>query len=172
MGRYNLTRLFKEMNMVVRKFKARDLSEIANSVSPFTVGFDRVFDNLNTVAELSNNYPPYNIIDNDSGKYTIEFAAAGFTNEELSLVQVPEGNKLVVQGMQGKSDERKFLHQGIGARNFTKTFALNQDVQVTGAEFVQGMLKIYLEHIVPEERKPREIKINEIGDDDKQFLQD
>ena len=158
--------------MVVRKFKATDLHEIASQISPFTIGFDRVFDNLNTVAELSNNYPPYNIVDVGEGKYVIEFAAAGFTDEELSLVQVPEGNKLVIQGMQGKSDERKFLHQGIGARNFTKTFALNQDVQVTGAEFVQGMLKIYLEHIVPEERKPREIKINEIGKSKKNFLQD
>ncbi|MDB4351215.1 Hsp20 family protein, partial [bacterium] len=119
--------------------------------------------------ELSNNYPPYNIIDNGEGKYTIEFAAAGFTEEELSLVQVPEGNKLVVQGMQSEEDERTFLHKGIGARNFTKTFALNQDVQVTGAAFVQGMLKIFLEHVVPEERKPKEIKI---GIDEKQFLQD
>ena len=155
--------------MVVRKYKAADLHEIANSLTPFTIGFDKVFDNINTVAELSNNYPPYNIIDNGKGKYTIEFAAAGFTEEELSLVQVPEGNKLVVQGMQSEEDERTFLHKGIGARNFTKTFALNQDVQVTGAAFVQGMLKIFLEHVVPEERKPKEIKI---GIDEKQFLQD
>jgi len=155
--------------MVVRKFKAHDLHEIANSLTPFTIGFDKVFDNINTVAELSNNYPPYNIIDDGEGKYTIEFAAAGFTEEELSLVQVPEGNKLVVQGMQSEEDERTFLHKGIGARNFTKTFALNQDVQVTGAAFVQGMLKIFLEHVVPEERKPKEIKI---GLSDKKFLQD
>jgi len=152
--------------MVVRKFKATDLHEIASQISPFTIGFDRVFDNLNTVAELSNNYPPYNIVDVGEGKYTIEFAAAGFKEDELSLVQVPEGNKLVVQGMQGKADERKFLHQGIGARNFTKTFALNQDVQVTGATFVDGVLNIHLEHIVPDERKPKEIKIG------KTFLQE
>lgn len=155
--------------MVVRKFNARDLHEIANSISPFTIGFDRVFDNLNTVAELSNNYPPYNIVEDGEGKYTIEFAAAGFAEEELSITQVPEGNKLVVQGVQNDADERNFVHKGIGARNFTKTFALNQDVQVTGAAFVQGILKIFLEHIVPEERKPKEIKI---GIDEKQFLQD
>ena len=152
--------------MVVRKFKATDLHEIASQISPFTIGFDRVFDNLNSVAELSNNYPPYNIVDVGAGKYIIEFAAAGFKEDELSLVQVPEGNKLVVQGMQGKADERKFLHQGIGARNFTKTFALNQDVQVTGAAFVDGVLSIQLEHIVPDERKPKEIKIG------KTFLQE
>ena len=155
--------------MVVRKYKATDLHEIANSLTPFTIGFDRVFDNLNTVAELSNNYPPYNIVENGDGKYTIEFAAAGFDDDELSITQVPEGNKLVVQGVQSEEDKRTFLHKGIGGRNFTKTFALNQDVQVTGAAHVKGLLKIFLEHIVPEERKPKEIKI---GFDDKQFLQD
>lgn len=155
--------------MVVRKFNARDLNEIVNSISPFTIGFDRVFDNLNTVAELSNNYPPYNIVDDGQGKYTIEFAAAGFTEEELTITQVPEGNKLVIQGVQGEADERNFVHKGIGARNFTKTFALNQDVQVTGAEFERGILKILLEHVVPEERQPKQIKI---GSSEKQFLQD
>ena len=152
--------------MVVRKFKATDLHEIASQISPFTIGFDRVFDNLNSVAELSNNYPPYNIVDVGAGKYTIEFAAAGFKEDELTVTQVPEGNKLVVQGVQSKEDERKYVHQGIAARNFTKTFALNQDVQVTGAALVDGVLNIQLEHIVPDERKPKEIKIG------KTFLQE
>ena len=156
--------------MVVRKFNARDLNEIVNSISPFTIGFDRVFDNLNTVAELSNNYPPYHIVDDGQGKYTIEFAAAGFTEEELNITQVPEGNKLVVQGVQAEADERNFVHKGIGARNFTKTFALNQDVQVTGADFVNGVLQISLERIVPEERQPKFIPIGK--KDDKQFLQE
>ena len=152
--------------MVVRKFKATDLHDIASQISPFTIGFDRVFDNLNSVAELSNNYPPYNIVDVGAGKYVIEFAAAGCKEDELTVTQVPEGNKLVVQGVQSKEDERKYVHQGIAARNFTKTFALNQDVQVTGAALVDGVLNIQLEHIVPDERKPKEIKIG------KTFLQE
>ena len=151
---------------MVKTFRARDLHEIANSLSPFTIGFDRVFENLNNVAELSNNYPPYNIVEDGDGKYTIEFAAAGFTDEELTITQVPEGNKLVVQDISTKDDDREYVHKGIGARNFTKTFALNQDVQVTGASFEQGILQISLEHIVPEERKPKTIQIN------KQFLQE
>ena len=152
--------------MVVRKFKATDLHDLASQISPFTIGFDRVFDNLNSVAELSNNYPPYNIVEVGEGKYVIEFAAAGFKEDELTVTQVPEGNKLVVQGVQSKEDERKYVHQGIAARNFTKTFALNQDVQVTGAALVDGVLNIQLEHIVPDERKPKEIKIG------KTFLQE
>ena len=71
--------------MVVRKFKATDLHDLASQISPFTIGFDRVFDNLNSVAELSNNYPPYNIADVGAGKYSIEFAAAGFKEPEPAL---------------------------------------------------------------------------------------
>ena len=150
--------------MVVRKFNAASLDDIMEHLSPFTIGFDRVFDNINTVAELSNNYPPYNIVREGNDKFIIEFAAAGFSQDELTVTQVPEGNKLVIQGMQSKADERTFIHKGIGARNFTKTFALNQDVQVTGADFVNGMLQISLEHIVPEERQPKHIKIGDMSD--------
>ena len=156
--------------MVVRKFNAASLDDIMEQLSPFTIGFDKVFNNLNTVAELSNNYPPYNIIREGNDKFIIEFAAAGFSEDELTVTQVPEGNKLVIQGTQNKADERTFLHKGIGARNFTKTFALNQDVQVVGADFVNGMLQISLEHIVPEERQPKFIPIGK--KDDKQFLQE
>jgi molecular chaperone IbpA len=151
---------------MVTKFRARDLHDIANNIAPFTIGFDHLFDNLNNVAELSNNYPPYNIVDEGDSKYTIEFAAAGFTDEELTITQVPEGNKLVVQGIQSEDDDRTFVHKGIGSRNFTKTFALNQDVEVVGAGFSDGILTISLEHIVPEERKPKNISIK------KQFLQE
>ena len=156
--------------MVVRKFNAASLNDIMEQLSPFTIGFDRVFDNLNTVAELSNNYPPYNIVREDDEKFVIEFAAAGFSEDELSITQVPEGNKLVIQGVQKEADERDFVHRGIGARNFTKTFALNQDVQVTSADFVNGVLQISLERIVPEERKPKFIPIG--NKEAKQFLQD
>ena len=152
--------------MVVRKFNASNLEDIKNQISPFTIGFDRIFSNLHTVADLSNNYPPYNIV-KDKDLYIIEFAAAGFEEEELTIHQIPDGNKLVIQGVQGKADEREFIHRGIGARNFTKTFALNDDIEVVGAEFTHGMLRITLEHIVPEEKKPKEIKIST-----KTFLQE
>lgn len=153
--------------MVVSKFNSRDLHEIANSFSPYTIGFDQVFQELNKVVETSNNYPPYNIVEDGENKYVIELAIAGFTEEEISITQVPDGNKLVVNGKQESSDVREYIHRGIASRNFSKTFVLKQDVQVTGASFDLGILKINLEHIVPEELQPREIKIGS-----KQFLQD
>lgn len=146
---------------MVRKYTVANMAEILDNVRPFTVGFDRVFDNLNTVSEIANNYPPYNIIKNEDDNFTIEIACAGFRKEEFNIHVVPQGNKLVVQGVQDRGeDKREYYHKGIGARNFTRTFALSEDVKVTGSEFVDGMLNIFLTREIPEEKKPIEIKVN------------
>ena len=111
--------------------------------------------------EIASNYPPYNIVktDNDDG-FIIEIAAAGFTEDEFNIHVVPEGNKLVVQGVQDRGeDKQEYYHKGIAARNFTRTFALAERVNVQGAKFVNGMLLIELQRIVPEELKPIEIKV-------------
>lgn len=169
MGRYNLTRLFKEPKMVTSKtFRARDLQEIASTLAPHTVGFDTVFDQLHRVSMTENQYPPYNIVDRGDDKFTIELALAGFQEKDLEITQLPENNELVVEG---KADDcnKKYLHKGIASRTFRRSFALHQDVQVTGAAMIQGVLNVHLERVVPEERKPRKI---DIGLNDKQFLQD
>lgn len=146
--------------MVTRKFIAADMAEILDNVRPFTVGFDRMFNNLENVSELSSNYPPYNIVKTNDEEFVIEIAAAGFTKNEFNIYVVPEGKKLVVQGVQDRGEDKKeYYHQGIAARNFTRTFALNEDVEVIGADFVDGMLNISLVRIVPEEKKPKEIKV-------------
>jgi molecular chaperone IbpA len=146
---------------MVRKYAVANMAEILDNVRPFTVGFDRVFDNLNNVSEIANNYPPYNIIKNEDDDFTIEIACAGFRKEEFNIHVVPEGNKLVVQGVQDRGEDKKeYYHKGIGARNFTRTFALSEDVKVTGSEFVDGMLNIFLTREIPEEKKPIEIEVN------------
>lgn len=150
------------------KFTARDLHEIADNLSPFTVGFDRVFDQLHHVSMTDQSYPPYNIVDRGDEQFTIEIAVAGFDEKDLEITQIPENNQLVVEGKTEDAD-KKYLHKGIASRNFKRSFALHQDVQVTGALMVQGVLNIHLERVVPEERKPRKI---DIGLDEKQFLQD
>ena len=146
--------------MVTRKFNVADMAEILDNVRPFTVGFDRIFDNLNNVSEIASNYPPYNIIKQDDEHFVIELAAAGFSKEEFNIHLVPEGNKLVVQGVQDRGEHTKeYYHKGIAARNFTRTFALAEDVEVEGAEFTDGMLNISLVRIIPEEKKPKEITV-------------
>lgn len=143
-----------------KRYAVSNMADIFDNVRSYTIGFDRMFDNLNTVSELSNNYPPYNILKLDDEHFVIEIACAGFTKDEFNIHVVPEGNKLVIQGVQDRGeDKRDYYHKGIAARNFTRTFALTDDVEVTDADFENGMLNVSLVRIVPEEKKPKEIKV-------------
>ena len=124
------------------------------------IGFDRVFDavtKLHTVeGGQSNSFPPYNIKKLDAENYEIQIALAGFSKSELNI-SVEDGN-LVVKGEQEKSED-EFLHKGIAERNFTRTWALADDVKVTGSKLKDGVLTISLVHEIPEEKKPTSIEI-------------
>jgi len=157
--------------MVTRKFGVADIDKIMEQYRPFTVGFEKVFDNLNNVSDMACNYPPYNIIRIDEENFIIEIAGAGFRQDEFNINLVPEGNKLVVQGVQDRGeDKREFLHKGIGARNFTRTFALADNVEVIGADFVDGMLNISLKKVIPEEMKVKTIPVNSTKSDNREVL--
>jgi molecular chaperone IbpA len=129
-----------------------------------TVGFDRLFDLLDSVAQYdsSQSYPPYNIERSDETHYRITLAVAGFAEKELN-VEVRDG-VLSVQGKRGDDGERTensgYLYQGIAGRAFERRFQLAEHVEVKGAKLENGLLHVDLERIVPEERKPRRIAIN------------
>ena len=124
------------------------------------IGFDRVFDAVHKLHTIeggqSNSFPPYNIKKLDDENYEITLALAGFKKSELSVV-VEDGN-LVVKGEQEKSED-EFLHKGIAERNFTRTWALADEVKVSGSKLEDGVLTISLVHEIPEEKKPVDIKI-------------
>ena len=124
------------------------------------IGFDRVFDAVNRLHSIeggqSNSFPPYNIKKLDDENYEITLALAGFKKSELSVV-VEDGN-LVVKGEQEKSED-EFLHKGIAERNFTRTWALAEEVKVSGSKLEDGVVTISLVHEIPEEKKPVDIKI-------------
>ncbi len=124
------------------------------------IGFDRMFEELNrTFANSrSDNYPPHNVVKLDDTHYVIEVAVAGFAENEID-VELKE-NVLTVKGEQVKSEkEVEYLHKGISARNFTRTFTLADNMQVRGASVKNGILAVALEQIVPEEQKPKKIQI-------------
>lgn len=125
----------------------------------FAVGFDRMFDDLSRTAGTLNatNYPPYNIIKRSETEYAIEVAVAGFDEAELN-VEVING-ELVIKGDKVVDSTAEFLHQGIAGRNFVRTFALAENVEVKGAQVKNGILTVNLEHIVPESAKPKKIAI-------------
>ena len=129
--------------------------------SPFFVGFDDQFNRLSKLHDdLTKNipnYPPYNIKKTDENKYTIEIAVAGFSKSEIDIEFVED--KLVIKGNAKDDTTSDFLFKGIAARAFTRTFALNDQVEIKDAELINGMLKIALERIIPDHKKPRKIEI-------------
>jgi molecular chaperone IbpA len=133
----------------------------------FFVGFD---DQLLKMQKLHDditknipNYPPYNIKKVDDTHYTIEIAVAGFAQNEIDIEI--DGGKLVVKGnVASQEADDNFLFKGIAARAFTRTFALNDQVEVKDAEMFNGMLKIALERLIPEEKKPKKVPVKAKGD--------
>ncbi len=153
---------------------ALDLSPLFRS----TVGFDRVSDLLDRAMRFgpSGNWPPYNIEKTGEDQYRITMAIAGFSPEEIELVQ--QENVLVVTGHKHPEPEGvQVLHRGIATRAFKQTFNLADHVKVTGANLENGLLVIELKREVPEALKPRRIEIASGGSkgipqDNKPQLQD
>jgi len=129
------------------------------SIQRFAVGFDRMFDELSRTAGTLNatNYPPYNIIKQSETIYKIEVAVAGFEESELDVETVD--NELVIKGNKAIEANGEYLHQGIAGRDFVRTFALFENVEVKGADVRNGILTVTLEHIIPESAKPKKIAI-------------
>ncbi|MEI7873285.1 MAG: Hsp20 family protein [Alphaproteobacteria bacterium] len=132
--------------------------------SPFhraTVGFDRVFNLLDSVAgqASTNGYPPYNIEKSGDNDYRIVMAVAGFAEAELNVTQ--KENELLVTGQTAANapDEKQYLYRGIAGRNFERRFQLADHVKVVGAKLANGLLTIELQREIPEEKKARAIPV-------------
>ena len=114
---------------------------------PFTVGFDKVFKELQDSLEKIPSYPPYNIKQVKDNKYVIEMAVAGFAKSDIEITL--EGNKLVVKGnTEDKEAPENFIYKGISNRNFTREFKLADKIEIKDAELANGMLKIWLENMI------------------------
>jgi molecular chaperone IbpA len=129
-----------------------------------TVGFDRLFDLMDSYAEQSSGYPPYNIERSDETHYRITLAVAGFGEKDLNI-EVKEG-VLTVIGQKDESDKTEqgsYLYQGIAGRAFERRFQLAEHVEVRAAKLENGLLHVDLERMIPEEKKPRRIAISAPG---------
>jgi len=149
---------------MTRHLTTVNLSDFITSLTPFTVGMDRMFRDLeqfsNSFAGSSTAYPPYNIEQIDEGKWVISMAIAGFGEEDIKVSQ-KERNLTVKGKIESKIDENEehFVHHGIANRSFDRTFRLGPHVLVRNATLKNGMLAIELEQELPEEEKPKEIPI-------------
>lgn len=123
------------------------------------IGFDRLFQMLDSGFDSDSGYPPYNIERTGENSYRITMAVAGFTPEELK-VEAKESTLTVSGEKKPDEKDRTFLHRGIAARNFERRFQLADYVEVKGADLKDGLLHIDLVRNLPERMKPRTIAIS------------
>ena len=137
----------------------------------FFIGFDNTYNHLaklhDDVTKYVPNYPPYNIKKVEDNKYIVELAVAGFAKQDIEITF--EDGKLTVKGST-QDDGENFIFRGIANRAFTRTFALDDQIEIRDAEMFNGMLKIFLERIVPEHKKPKKIEVKEKSTLAKQLL--
>ncbi len=145
---------------------SKDLS-IFNSLRPFSIGFDDMFNQFESMLDngslsVQSNYPPYNIRKTGKDKYSIEVALAGFSKKDVEVEF--EDNLLTVRTKQidkseDKNKDGEIIHKGISQRQFARSFTIADDVKVDGAELKDGLLTIACERIVPEYKKRKLIDI-------------
>jgi molecular chaperone IbpA len=125
---------------------------------PFFIGFNRELSRLNTAHKTnSQSYPPYDLIKLDEDTYKISLAVAGFSKDDIT-VSVDNGT-LIIKGEIVEVTDAEVVHKGIAGRKFVRSFALGEYMEVTSAELKDGMLHVNVVRIVPEEKKPKVIKI-------------
>lgn len=130
-----------------------------------SVGFDTILKRIESMAETLpkiSTYPPYNIKKVDENKYVIEIAVAGFGKQDIELVL--EDGILTIKGQVTSDEAADYLFKGIADRAFTRKFTLADTVEVKNADLFNGMLKIWLERFVPENKRPKKIEIGENTD--------
>lgn len=128
----------------------------------FTVGFEDAVKQLqamNTVKMAG--YPPYNIVKTDENKYVIEIAVAGFGKQDIE-VELKEDSLLVSGKISHSNDDNsQYLYKGIADRAFSRTFKLADTIEVKNTKLVNGMLKVFLENVIPESKKSKKLEIEE-----------
>ena len=134
------------------------------------IGFERVFEEIERTKSSQNTYntyPPHNVIRIDDDNYEIELAIAGFDKSDIEVTF--KDNVLSIEGNRKVEKQSDYVHRGISNRKFTKVFNLSEHIKIRGADLVNGILSIRLERVIPEDQKPKIIKI---GSKTKSFLQE
>jgi molecular chaperone IbpA len=135
-----------------------------DTLSRALIGFDTMFDTMERrfANQVSNNYPPHNIIKTDENQYEIQVAVTGFDKSEISVTV--ENNILVIKGesMTTEYQQEQYLYRGLATRDFAREFPLAEHIEVNGAEIKNGMLIVKLIRNIPESAKPKIIDIVEV----------
>jgi molecular chaperone IbpA len=140
-----------------------DLPQLHAHLTRHAIGFDQMFNELHrtfATGKADSNYPPHNLVKIDDTHYAIELAVAGFENEEIDVEL--NDNVVTVKGERKREEDSdvEYLHKGISNRDFTRTFPLAEHIHVRGAAVKNGILRISLEQVIPDENKPKKIAIS------------
>jgi molecular chaperone IbpA len=126
------------------------------------VGFDHIFNDLERMASShqKDHYPPHNVVKLHDDEYIIELAIVGFKEADLDIT-MHDGILTIKGNREHRRNQELYVHKGISGRKFERSFRLSEFVEVTGADLEDGLLSIRLERILPEEKRPRKIAINQ-----------
>ena len=126
------------------------------------VGFDHIFNDLERMAtsHQKDHYPPHNVVKLNDDQFIIELALVGFKEKDLDIT-VQDGILTIKGNREHRRNQELYVHKGISGRKFERSFRLSEFVEVTGADLEDGLLSIRLERILPEEKRPRKIAINQ-----------
>jgi len=143
-----------------------------NHFDRYFIGLDRIAERVAAMAQETqkavSNYPPYNLKKIDDNKYVIEMAVAGFSKHDIEIEIADD--KLTIKGNseadsefdpEGAEGAAAMLYRGLAMRPFTRTFTLADNVEIKGASMLNGILKIALEAIIPEHKKPKKVEIKD-----------
>ena len=149
-------------NLLIFKEKAMTLSRLT-PLYHTTLGFENLFDEVEKLLNSdfktpTTTFPPHNILKLDDNHYVVELAVAGFSKDDIE-VSVNDGELVIKGNKEDKAESGEYLHRGIGLRSFTKTLRIADTVEVRGAEYKDGILKVGLENVIPDHKKPRKIEI-------------
>jgi molecular chaperone IbpA len=135
---------------VLAKYQSDNVEKFLRDVDRYSIGMDEWFHRMGTLHQTESNYPPYNLVKEDSITFRLEVALAGFKKEEI--IVTTESGKLFVEGQTEKEDV-EYVHQGLAKRAFTRSWTLSDDVEVRNVVFEDGLLTIELKRIIPEHQQ-------------------
>jgi len=137
------------------KYNAANLNQFLDLINRNSIGMNDYFDRLTRTPETQSNYPPYNLVQVSGQEFRLELALAGFKKDEIN-VYTQEG-KLFVEGNKDEPEtERDYIHRGVAARSFTRTWTLTDETEVGSVVFEDGFLEITLQKIIPEHHKRKD----------------
>jgi len=123
------------------------------------IGFDHIFADLERIHnQAKDTYPPHNVVKVDNYKFTVELAVAGFSQDHIDI-EVKDHVLTITGDRPQRREQDMYVHKGISARKFKKSFRLSEYTEVIGADLLDGILTVDLEVVLPKEKQPRKISI-------------